>query len=132
MLSPQGLLRQGEQLINIKRNTTNINKDLKQTRRSINSLKSVFGSIRNKFSKSKSKSEPNNNNETSKGPSPLKVALIRSKRSPATQQFMPQKSLDLDAIYDEDTSGITSCKSNPRRSAQDETEENLGRFPMWY
>ena len=40
-------MRQGEQLDNVERKTHAINQDMKQTQKSLNSIKSVFGSFKN-------------------------------------------------------------------------------------
>ncbi|XP_074641544.1 synaptosomal-associated protein 29-like [Tubulanus polymorphus] len=52
------LVRQGEQLDNIEGKATEINESMKTTQRHINSIKSVFGGLKNWFSKKETNSPP--------------------------------------------------------------------------
>ncbi|KAH3857605.1 synaptosomal-associated protein 29-like [Dreissena polymorpha] len=74
------LLLQKEQLNNIEAKTGKINQDLKQTQKSITSVKSIFGGIKNWWNGDKDK-EPTDSKSAVQGPSKLEKTIEEQNKS---------------------------------------------------
>lgn len=96
-------MHQGEQLDNIEAKTDSINEDMKTSQRHLNSIKSVFGGIKNWWSGGKKEEQEQPRTTTNQRQSGLRNALDTQRGSETEHPAMRIRSEDVRGFYDDDS-----------------------------
>jgi synaptosomal-associated protein 29 len=133
------LVQQGEQLDNIEQKVDKINADTKVSQRHLNSVKSIFGGIRNWWNgEGKKDDTPSVSGPMSRDRQQLKQTIASAAdRSTqlGTHPAMRLRSDDIKGFYDEDVvefgSAASSAQSEPRRTAATSQVQSSSRSAEW-
>ena len=125
----QELVHQGEQLDNVERKTAQINQDMKVSQKHLNSIKSVFGGIKNWWTGKKEEPKEDANNAASS--SRLRDTVEKDRQSSDNHPALRLKSEDYRGFYaDSDaTDGYSSGSQRQMYVSKEEDEvvdRNLG------
>lgn len=126
-------MRQGEQLDNVETKVDKINTDTKVSQRHLNSIKSVFGGIRNWWNGEKKTETAPQPVTSSRDRTSLRQAVATEREPPATgvHPAFRIRSNDVSGFYDDDIvefggSGATSASRPVARNA-DTWRDDVGR-----
>ncbi len=130
----QELLHQGEQLDNIETKTDTINEDMKTTQKHLNSIKSVFGGIKNWWSRGSKEEEKE---PPSQRQSRLRNTVDAQRDTECEHPAMRLRAEDVRGFYEDDSGysrGAQQQQQEQRQysgamAAHEETfHQNLGQF----
>lgn len=116
------LLRQGEQLDNIERKTDEINETMTVTQKHLNSIKSVFGGVKNWWT---SKKKPAESSVPEAKPSRLQETVEKHKAQDCRGFYEEDNDLDEDFMKGARTQYIKPVTHSAR---EEQVNENLGQI----
>lgn len=125
-------MHQGEQLDNIEAKTAAINADMKTSQRHLNSIKSVFGGIKNWWSGDKKKEAEQATTTTNQRQSRLRDAMDSRRENETEHPAMRLRSQDVSGFYETD-SGYSQQKqvSSGMKAYDERFNENLGTYKLY-
>ena len=129
----QELLHQGEQLDNIEAKTAAINADMKTSQRHLNSIKSVFGGIKNWWSGGKKQeAEQASTTTTNQRQSRLRDTMDSRRENETEHPAMRLHSEDVSGFYETDSDYPQQKQVSSGMKAYDEQfNKNLGAYKLF-
>ena len=120
------MISQGEQLDNVERKTHAINQDLKQSQRSLNGIKSVFGNLKNWWSGNKEDEATKRQREIPEKNSSLRGAVDNIDLKPGQHPAFRLRQDDYQGFYDEADSSQAGSQQREADGWAPQEEKSLG------